>query len=59
MQPYVIKFISALSLWLSPYAPFSFNNKSDRHEFTEILLTIDFVVCSLSFSGEVVYKERW
>ena len=41
IQHYVIKFVSDLWLvWFSPGTPVSSNNKTDRHDITEILLEV-------------------
>jgi len=39
---YVIKFVSDFQtgLWFSPGTPVSSNNKTDRHDITEILLKV-------------------
>jgi hypothetical protein len=35
---YLIKFVNVAGRWFSPGTPLSFNNKTNCHEITEILL---------------------
>ena len=49
MQHYVIKFVSDLSLRQVGDTPVSSNNKTDRHDITEILLKVALSIIKQTF----------